>query len=107
MFIEAFGFRAAHMIALLVKKRDIERRSWNSLLTEIFRASTAHAQFVLVWNFGNAILKDDGLQKAPALQRVMQQCFDLFGMCDVPRLSEYTADWHHVHSLLHHGYRGC
>lgn len=39
---------------------------------------------MLVWNFGNAILKDDGLQKAPALQRVMQQCFDLFGMRDVP-----------------------
>lgn len=79
MFIEAFGFRAAHMIALLVKKRDVERRSWNSLLIEIFRASTAHAQFVLVWNFGKALANDEGLRQAPALKRVMQQCFDLFG----------------------------
>lgn len=79
MFVEAFGFRAAHMIAQLVKKRDIERRSWNSLLTEIFRASTAHAQFVLVWNFAHALSTDKALAQAPALQRVMQQCFDLFG----------------------------
>ena len=80
MFIDAFGFRAAHIIAQLLKKRDIERRSWNSLLTEIFRASTAHAQFVLVWNFGNAIMHDAELKRSPALHQVMQQCFELFGM---------------------------
>jgi len=78
MFIDAFGFRAAHIIGQLLKKRDIERRSWNSLLTEIFRASTAHAQFVLVWNFGNAIMHDAELKRSPALHQVMQQCFELF-----------------------------
>ena len=79
MFVEAFGFRAAHMIAQLVKKRDIERRSWNSLLVDIFRASTAHAQYTLVRNYANAIMDDENLKKLPAIHHVMQQCFELFG----------------------------
>lgn len=79
MFVDAFGFRAAHMIGQLVKKRDVERRSWNSLLIEIFRASTAHAQYMLVRNFANAILHDEELYKQSAVHRVMQQCFELFG----------------------------
>lgn len=78
MFVDAFGFRAAHIIGQLVKKRDVERRSWNSLLIEIFRASTAHAQYMLVRNFANAVLYDQNLKKIPAVHRVMQQCFELF-----------------------------
>ena len=79
MFVEAFGFRAAHIVGQLVRRRDIERRSWNSLLTEIFRASTAHAQYELIRNFANAILNDQDLKRLPAIHRVMQQCFELFG----------------------------
>ena len=32
MYIDAFGHRAAYLIGTAVRKRDIEKRSWNSLL---------------------------------------------------------------------------
>jgi acyl-CoA oxidase len=79
MFVQAFGFRAAHIIARIVWKRDVERKSWNSLLIEIFRASMAHAQYQLVRNFALAITSDEKLKERPALLQVMTQCFELFG----------------------------
>ena len=36
LFIDAFGHRAAYQIGTAVRKRDIEKRSWNSLLSSLF-----------------------------------------------------------------------
>ncbi|SDA02894.1 BZ3500_MvSof-1268-A1-R1_Chr11-1g03206 [Microbotryum saponariae] len=77
-FIQAFGHRAAYLTATALRKRDIERRTWNSLLIDIFRMSVAHSQFVLVYNFANAIKTDKDLQSQPALLRIMTTCFELF-----------------------------
>lgn len=38
-FIDAFGHRAAYLTATALKKRDVERRTWNSLLIDIYRCS--------------------------------------------------------------------
>lgn len=38
-FIRAFGHRAAYLTATALRKRDIERRTWNSLLIDIYRCS--------------------------------------------------------------------
>lgn len=38
-FIQAFGHRAAYLTATALRKRDIERRTWNSLLIDIYRCS--------------------------------------------------------------------
>ena len=79
MFIEAFGFRAAYIVGQLVKRRDIERRTWNSLLVEMYRASKAHAQFYLIYNFAQALKHDENLTSQPALLHIMQTVFELFG----------------------------
>lgn len=78
MYLDAFGFRAAHMVARLVRKRDEERRTWNSLQIEMFRASKAHAQYLLIYNFVQALKNDKNLESQPALHRIMQDVFELF-----------------------------
>ena len=40
-FVEAFGHRAAFLVAGAVRSRDVEKRTWNSLLVDIFRCSYA------------------------------------------------------------------
>jgi len=49
--LAAYGHRAAHMVAEIVHALDVEKRSWNSMLVEIYNASVAHCQFILVQNF--------------------------------------------------------
>ncbi|GAA5866348.1 hypothetical protein JCM1840_004092 [Sporobolomyces johnsonii] len=77
-FIDAFGHRAAYLTATALRKRDVEKRTWNSLLIDIFRCSTAHSQYYLVYNFAQAILHDAALKAQPAVHRVMTTCFELF-----------------------------
>lgn len=38
-FVNAFGHRAAYLTATALRKRDIERRTWNSLLIDLYRCS--------------------------------------------------------------------
>lgn len=78
-FVEAFGHRAAYLTATTLRKRDVERRTWNSLLIDIYRCSVAHSQFLLVYNFAQAILHDEALKAQPALFKIMTTCFELFG----------------------------
>ncbi|KAF9904235.1 hypothetical protein BX616_001369 [Lobosporangium transversale] len=49
--LAAYGQRAAYMIAQIVHALDVEKRSWNSMLVEIYNASVAHCQLILVQNF--------------------------------------------------------
>ncbi|GAA6040376.1 hypothetical protein JCM8097_007586 [Rhodosporidiobolus ruineniae] len=77
-FVRAFGFRAAYLVGTAVHKRDKQKRSWNSLLCDIFRCSTAHAQYYLVSNFAEAVMHDEELKKQPELHKVLKICFELF-----------------------------
>jgi len=77
-FVEAFGHRAAYLTATALRKRDIERRTWNSLLIDIARCSIAHSQYVLVLNFARAIENDEALKAQPAVRHIMSLCFELF-----------------------------
>ncbi|BGP42760.1 hypothetical protein JCM10450v2_006871 [Rhodotorula kratochvilovae] len=78
IFVDAFAHRAAYLTATALRKRDIEKRTWNDLLIDIFRCSTAHSQFILVNNFAQAIMHDQELASQPALHRIMTTCFELF-----------------------------
>ncbi|GAA5974313.1 hypothetical protein JCM11641_006729 [Rhodosporidiobolus odoratus] len=78
LFVEAFGHRAAYLTATALRKRDVEKKSWNSLLCDIFRASTAHSQYLLVYNFAQAITADPALQHNIALHKILTLCFELF-----------------------------
>ncbi|GJN93681.1 hypothetical protein Rhopal_006738-T1 [Rhodotorula paludigena] len=77
-YIDAFGHRAAYLAATALRKRDVEKRTWNALLIDIFRCSTAHSQYYLVYYFAQAIMHDEALKSQPALHRVMSTCFELF-----------------------------
>ncbi|KAI5478316.1 acyl-CoA oxidase [Pseudohyphozyma bogoriensis] len=77
-FIDAFGHRAAYLTAAALRKRDVERKTWNSLLIDIHRCSVAHSQFILVYNFAQAIMHDEELKAQPALHKIMTTCFEYF-----------------------------
>ncbi|KAK2737774.1 fatty-acyl coenzyme A oxidase [Myotisia sp. PD_48] len=53
--VAAFGWRAAYLTFEALKHRDVEKRSWNNLLVDFWRLSTAHSQYIVVKNFYEAI----------------------------------------------------
>lgn len=53
--VEAFAWRTAYLTFEALKHRDQEKRSWNSLLVDFWRLSTAHSQYLVVKNFYSAI----------------------------------------------------
>ncbi|KDN42878.1 putative acyl-CoA oxidase [Tilletiaria anomala UBC 951] len=77
-FIKSFAHRAAYLVEQTLQLRDNARRSWNSLLVEMYRCSKAHSQFLVVRNFSLAILNDDELNRKPALRQIMQRLYLLF-----------------------------
>lgn len=78
-FIKAFGYRAAYLVEQTLELRDgASKRSWNSILPELYRCAKAHSQALVVYNFASAILHDEALNSKPALRTVMQQLFLLY-----------------------------
>ncbi|PGH12344.1 hypothetical protein AJ80_06754 [Polytolypa hystricis UAMH7299] len=53
--VAAFAWRAAYLTFEAVKRRDVEKRSWNSLLVDFWRLSTAHSQYLVIKNFYEAV----------------------------------------------------
>jgi acyl-CoA oxidase len=78
-FVKAFGFRAAWLVEQTQELRDgLTKRSWNSILPELYKCSKAHSQALVIYNFAMAILHDEELNSKPALRTVMQQLFLLY-----------------------------
>ena len=55
----AFAWRAAQLTFEALKHRDDEKRSWNSLLTDFYRLSIAHSQYLVVKAFHDAVTSSD------------------------------------------------
>ena len=53
--VEAFAWRTAYLTFEALRHRDQEKRSWNSLLVDFWRLSTAHSQYLVVKNFYAAV----------------------------------------------------
>ncbi|KAE8148336.1 hypothetical protein BDV25DRAFT_158440 [Aspergillus avenaceus] len=53
--VAAFAWRTAHLTFEALKRRDVEKRSWNSLLVDFWRLSTSHSQYLVVKNFYEAV----------------------------------------------------
>ena len=53
--VAAFAWRTAFLTFEALKHRDEEKNSWNSLLVDFWRLSTAHSQYLIVKNFYEAI----------------------------------------------------
>ncbi|KAG6363911.1 hypothetical protein INS49_009014 [Diaporthe citri] len=53
--VDAFAWRVAYLTFDALKKRDEEKQPWNSLLVDFYRLSTAHAQYMVVKSFKDAL----------------------------------------------------
>jgi acyl-CoA oxidase len=53
--VAAFAWRASYLTFEALKHRDLEKNSWNSLLVDFWRLSTAHSQYLVVKNFYEAL----------------------------------------------------
>jgi acyl-CoA oxidase len=53
--VAAFAWRTAFLTFEALKHRDEEKQSWNSLLVDFWRLSTAHSQYLVVKNFYDAL----------------------------------------------------
>lgn len=53
--VDAFAWRVAYLTFEALKKRDVEKLTWNSLLVDFQRLSTAHAQYMVVKSFKDAL----------------------------------------------------
>jgi acyl-CoA oxidase len=86
--VDAFAWRTAHLTFEALRHRDEEKRSWNSLLVDFWRLSTAHAQYMVVKNFHGA-LASSSLQSALPTQtkEVLHDLFKLFALHTLERES--------------------
>ena len=57
--VAAFAWRTAFLTFEALKHRDEEKNSWNSLLVDFWRLSTAHSQYLVVKNFYNSLRAHD------------------------------------------------
>lgn len=85
--LAAFGHRAASMVAQIVHALDVEKRTWNSMLVDIYNVSVAHCQLILVQNFilgiRGEIPQVDGTQPtvlSAASKEALTDLSDLFAM---------------------------
>ncbi|KAF9581508.1 hypothetical protein BGW38_001447 [Lunasporangiospora selenospora] len=81
----AFGQRAAKIIANVVQALDVERQSWNSMQVEIYNASVAHCELILVQNFILALRESipfgtDQPTISKALREALKDLSDLFAL---------------------------
>ena len=53
--VAAFAWRTSFLTFEALKHRDEEKSSWNSLLVDFYRLSTAHSQYLVVKNFHEAL----------------------------------------------------
>lgn len=84
--VAAFAWRTAHLTFEALKHRDAEKRSWNSLLVDFWRLSTAHSQYLVVKNFYEAVSSP---QLSSALdadtKNLMYQLFRLYALYTLER----------------------
>jgi acyl-CoA oxidase len=59
--VAAFAWRTSFLTFEALKHRDVDKSSWNSLLVDFWRLSTAHSQYLVVKSFYEA-LQSDSLQ---------------------------------------------
>lgn len=58
-----FKYRVAFMVEQAVHGLDVEKRTWNDMLVEIYRISRAHCQLIMVSNFFQGVFSADNQNK--------------------------------------------
>ncbi|KAG0287350.1 hypothetical protein BGZ96_008702 [Linnemannia gamsii] len=85
--LAAFGHRAASLVAQIVHALDVKKRTWNSMLVDIYNVSVAHCQLIMVQNFILGIRGEmpqpEGVQPtvlSAASKEALTDLSDLFAM---------------------------
>ncbi|EPQ65995.1 Bgt-1158 [Blumeria graminis f. sp. tritici] len=79
--VAAFAWRTAFLTFEALKHRDIEKKSWNSLLVDFWRLSTAHSQYLVVKNFYNALQSDKTVEELDSTTLgVLNKIFRLYAL---------------------------
>ena len=84
--VAAFAWRTSFLTFEALKHRDEEKSSWNSLLVDFWRLSTAHSQYLVVKNFYEALRNNDiesALGKETAT--LMHKLFRLYALHTLER----------------------
>ncbi|KAL4888920.1 hypothetical protein BDV59DRAFT_124962 [Aspergillus ambiguus] len=84
--VAAFAWRTAHLTFEALKLRDVEKRSWNSLLVDFWRLSTAHSQYLVVKNFYEAVTSSEmSAALDPETRTLMYKLFRLYALHTMER----------------------
>jgi acyl-CoA oxidase len=84
--VAAFAWRTAYLTFEALKHRDVEKRSWNSLLVDFWRLSTAHSQYLVVKNFYAALSSPSTTSSLdPATTGVLHKLFRLHALHTLER----------------------
>jgi acyl-CoA oxidase len=79
--VAAFAWRTSHLTFEALKHRDVEKESWNSLLVDFWRLSTAHSQYLVVKNFYDALQSESlHYELDPATIDVLHKLFRLYAL---------------------------
>ncbi len=79
--VAAFAWRASYLTFEALRQRDQEKASWNSLLVDFWRLSTAHSQSLVVKYFYDALQSDTARQSLDSsTASVMRALFQLFSL---------------------------
>lgn len=84
--VAAFGWRVAFLTFEALRHRDVDKQSWNSLLVDFYRLSNAHAQYMTVKNFHEALENPDTTKTLDAdTVTLLRKLFRLFALHTLER----------------------
>lgn len=79
--VAAYAWRVGYLTFQALQHRDEEKQSWNSLLVDFYRLSTAHAQYMVVKNFHGALASSSLQNNLPSPTKdVLHKLFRLYAL---------------------------
>ncbi|KIW99679.1 uncharacterized protein Z518_11092 [Rhinocladiella mackenziei CBS 650.93] len=84
--VAAFAWRVSFLTFEALRHRDEDKQSWNSLLVDFWRLSTAHAQYMIVKNFHDALNDPTATaQLEPDTVTLLHKLFRLYALHTLER----------------------
>ena len=105
--VQTFGWRTAHLTFAALRQREEEKRSWNSLLVDFWRLSTAHSEYLVIKYFHSTLFSRHARDIVDdKTLRILKKLFYLFALHKVESralefLSTGATDLHQVEIVQH------
>ncbi|KAF2864023.1 acyl-CoA oxidase [Piedraia hortae CBS 480.64] len=78
--VAAFAWRSAFLTFDALKRRDEQKRSWNSLLVDFYRLSRAHSQYFIVKNFHDTLTQPNFKNLDASTRELLHDLFRLYAL---------------------------